>query len=892
MGMFRSLPARSSGDVSPAVLRRYAWHSHDFREVMSLTATPEQGLSISEVRKRRERYGANMLHDVARSHRTLSLRSVALHPLFWILTVLWFLSIARYFDAQTLAWIGIVITFLVVLGLTAERGLVRTLDRIRSARTRRAIVIREGKRQVISANDLVIGDIVELRPGSEVPATMRIIAAKNLNINESALTGEWYASKKHARAVPALTPIREQTSMAWSGTFVVHGKGRGVIVKTSAMVAHEESIDSYDYRTVLEEAFRHFHIAVYIFVAILAVGGAVVGVTRFGSGLGLLLSVISVLLASIPLYLPFIQSIVLGQTLKRIEAFGIQARSRYALLTASDVTHLMIDKTELLTTGSMSIMGVVHEGDITGQSSEWETNPFVFTLIDHALAATDAFVDMEHGTQVLRGDPVDRAILEAALDIGVTTYPQALIGRRIDHVPFSSERRIALGLVTVPGGGHRLCITGAPEYLLEMATRVEAQGGPKRLESSGRADYYRTVQRYAESGKQLVAVAYKEVAIDTIPENHEELRTLLRGLTMQGLMIFEDELRLEARRAVDVARALGMTILLHTGDTASAALRIAQSLGIASPDTRILTGTDMAQLSDAELTELSMRTGIFAEMVPSDKVRIISALQSVGAVVGVTGDDQSDIPTFRRANIGITLASASDAAKDAADAIVVSGGLPAVIKMIAESARAVDVMRRGSLIAATNAVVAGCAMLILMMSSISLTPLAILISIIVSGTFANALVLYSRGEVFENRIHDEGALFPEQIRWFAFFTITVRLMLFGAFVGLVSLVTLSVPLIHTVVALYLFIDMLGAGLVYTTTKYSLAYSISRRPWRALVVGIVVISALTAATTGNIIAMTPYGMVVLVGGLCLLALLFMEFGKKLFLRHLVILAEAT
>jgi len=666
------------------------WHAESYQSVLSMLGSDVDGLTPKEVEERRSAYGANAFSKKKGTTFLQRLIAQCMNPLTLVLLAA---AVITFVIGDVVD--GSVITFAlciaIFLGLFQEGRASRAFQKLEDSQVHMAFVLREGKRHEILAGELVPGDIVILQSGVQVPADMRLVDAKHLMINEAPLTGEWLAVTKALDALDVGTSLAEQNNLAWKGTFVVDGYGSGVVVATGdntevGKLSHELQ-DVLSVETPLQFEMKRVSRAMFIVIAVLVVAIFALGILRGESVSTMLITAIAIAVASIPEGLPAAVTIVLAVGMEALLRRGGLVRNLLAAETLGSATFVLTDKTGTLTEGRMAVTHIIHSEHEGGLSSEeWKDDVTSRMIFDTALCASDAFMDEISetlDTYVVRGEPMERAILEAALDIGIAPTGESARAKRSDFLSFSSENRFAAG-VFKDEQGFRMCINGAPEYILEAATHVEGARGAVVMTREQRALFAARIEKLTKEGKRVIGVGTRQVSSGTITASGEGL---IAGNTFMGLIVFHDPVRKGVSASIEAVQKAGAHVRLVTGDNPETALTIARAVGIARPHDIALTGKDIATLSDSELYTVIKTTPVFARILPRQKMRLAQILQKHGEIVAMTGDGINDAPALQKAHIGIALGSGTEVAKEASDLVLVNDSFEIVQAAIEEGRR-------------------------------------------------------------------------------------------------------------------------------------------------------------------------------------------------------------
>ncbi|PIT91109.1 hypothetical protein COU17_02355 [Candidatus Kaiserbacteria bacterium CG10_big_fil_rev_8_21_14_0_10_49_17] len=657
------------------------------------------GLSVAEVKERRAQYGANELTEEKRATVLTQIIEQLKSPLVFILLIA---GIATVFLGEYLDSIVITIVLLIniVIGTVQEGRASKAFERLTASQEHFATVIRDGKKSVVPSNTLVPGDIIEITAGGTVPADIRILKEKDLTINEAALTGEWIAVSKSHTPVSADTPLAEQHSMAWMGTLVATGSGTGVVVATGAEtqvgVIAKRLGTVKEQKTPLQKNVAQIARFMLYVISISVVGIFILGILR-GEPIGeMLLVSIAVAVAAVPSGLPAAVTIVLAIGMEAILGRGGLVRSLLAAETLGSTTVVLTDKTGTLTESRMQLSGLytlssIKQGvtDATGDNRE---------LLHMAVLSSDAFIEEgtdESGNAVIHGRPIEKAIMLAGISAGVGGTGSDC--ERLDLLQFKSSRRFAVSLNRCRKESvNALYYSGAPEALLEKSTYILDNGKRRALGESDEALCTKLLDTLTAKGLRVIGIAYRHVELESIPETfkEDESKELTQKLTFAGFLAFSDPVRPDVAESIEKVRGAGARVIMVTGDNPGTAKQIAIEAGIATEKDSVCRGSDIDEMSDAELLERLNNAVIFARVLPEQKLRIAHVLRDAGDIVAMTGDGVNDAPALRSAHIGIAVGSGTDVAKESADLVLIENSFSVITDAIAEGRRIIDNLRK------------------------------------------------------------------------------------------------------------------------------------------------------------------------------------------------------
>lgn len=668
------------------------WHAVSPEVVAKrLKVDPARGLSREEAAKQLE-IGGNKLPEPVRDTFLMRLISQFASPITFVLVLaaLATVFLAHYTDAAVIAAALLVN---VVMGLIQEGRASRAFEALKSGEAKFAVVFRDGEPLKISADELVPGDLITLGAGSAVPADVRLIEVHGLSINESALSGEWMAVEKDTEAAAEGAPLVERSGMAYAGTLVAAGAGKGIVVATGAATEigsialelgkKDESV------TPLMRDIRQVARVILIAVACIMLVIIGLGILRGLSFEETLFTAIALAVASVPEGLPAAVTVVLALGMERILKRGGLVRNLLAAETLGTTSIILTDKTGTLTEGRMTLETLI--GLSASHSEAVQSEPR--ELLRAAVLASNAYVEERPDVTgddeklVVHGRPIEQAIVLAGLKHGIAQHVCLVERPRLDELHFDSTRRFGGMLVTEDTEKHVAYLTGAPELMVGAVEKVvDGKGEERALTNTDKVYFANALAMAAREGKRVIAVA--RVATDHGAFPHEEaLPEFLRGGTLLGLLVFSDIIRPEAKLAIQDMHDAGARVLMLTGDNPETALSIARTVGIADMSERAYTGAELSGLKDDELLQVLRDHTVFARVAPADKLRIAEVLKSAGEVVAMTGDGVNDAPALRSAAIGIALGSGTDVAKEASDLVLLDNGFSVITAAIREGRR-------------------------------------------------------------------------------------------------------------------------------------------------------------------------------------------------------------
>jgi Mg2+-importing ATPase len=553
-------------------------------------------------------------------------------------------------DLTDAAIIGVILIASVALGFVNEFRAERSTARLQDGLAHTAVVVRDGRARTVPVTALVPGDLVRLTMGALVPADVRIVDARFLECDESLLTGEAMPSFKSAAPVPP-GDLGDLGSMAFMGTLVRAGSGTAVVVATGSRTQLGQvaaGLDKAAPETAFQAGLRHFSVLLMLVGGSLVASILVTGLLLHRPLLDSVLFALAIAVGITPQLLPAVVNTSLAAGARELSKRRVLVKRLVCIEDLGNVDVLVTDKTGTLTEGRILFdqsLGV-----------DGRSDPAVAVLAagmaPNAMAGTGST------------DALDAALLDAVR----TTAPAAIDGRLLDSVPFDHERRMMTALIEVGSGGRRMAIVkGAPEAVMERCTAVPPAAAA-------------VLDQLLAAGSRVVAVAAKPAgsAEHCRPEDEE-------GLELQGFLSFTDPPRLDARRSLDRLAALGIRVVIATGDHPAVAEEVAARLGFAAG--RTITGSEEDLLDDRMLAARLEDVGILARVSPQQKARAVRLLRTGGRTVGFLGDGANDSLALHAADVGISVDTATDVAKDAADVVLLEKDLGVIADGVQEGRR-------------------------------------------------------------------------------------------------------------------------------------------------------------------------------------------------------------
>ncbi|UQA55136.1 cation-translocating P-type ATPase [Polyangium aurulentum] len=679
-----------------------------------LDASSSGGLEAAEASARLEKHGKNKLPEPARKSTLVRILEQFKNPL--VLTLIAAAAIAvvvgstaaegsflsRFGDAIAILLIVILNAF---LGYYQERRAEAALDALQKLSAPNARVRRGGKVQVIAAEDVVPGDLLELEAGDAIAADARLVQTIDLATEEAALTGESSASVKDALApVPADAPLGDRVTMVFTGTTVVRGKARAVVTATGSgteLGKIGEMINSVgDQKTPLEERLDSF--GTQILRACLLLSAVLLGWGFLRGGRPwheLLLEAVSLAVAAIPEGLPAITTITLALGMQRMARRGAIVRKLPAVETLGAATVIASDKTGTLTQNEMTVRFVYaggHRYKVTGEGydphGEFKAEdgaevdqdklpaPLTYTLATAALC-NNAHLDQDKETKKWRivGDPTEGALLALSAKGNMARESVAPSHQFLHELPFDSDRK-RMTVITRDHHGREIAhVKGSVDVLLPLCVKFAADDGVRGMTDEDRHAITAEAERMSSEALRVLAICRR-----VRKQGHEE-GDVERELTFLGLVGMMDPPRAGVKEAVETCKLAGIRAVMITGDHKLTATAIAKEIGLWEEGDEAITGSELAKMGDEELARRVEHLRVFARTTAEQKLRIVRAFKSRGHVVAMTGDGVNDAPALREAHIGVAMGmGGTDVARQAGDLILADDNFATIVEAVRE----------------------------------------------------------------------------------------------------------------------------------------------------------------------------------------------------------------
>lgn len=617
-------------------------------DVLAGLETSTQGLSSAEAAARLSRCGPNSV----RTHR------VSAWSVLWrqlnnaVLALLAVTAVVSFFlgDSTQSTIIGIILVVSIGLGFVNEYRAERAAAALHSQVHHSALVRRDGRGEKIDVNELVPGDVIELSLGELVPADVRLITVNGLECNESILTGESAPVEKSTAPVLPDGGLADAADLAFMGTVVSAGSATAVVYATGRNAQFGKIAAGLGERqpeTDFQSGLRRFSYLLLRVAAVLTVLILVTNLLLRRPVIEAVLFALAIAVGITPQLLPAVVSVSLATGSRRLAKLKVLVKRLVCIEDLGDIDILITDKTGTLTEGRVTLVEAVDPG---GAASEEVLRVGLFaTDVDPAVGGTSA-------------NALDAALWDS--DPGRRTVTAGV--HRLAELPFDHTRRATSALIE-DAGGRVLVVKGAPEQVLEKCVAVPEAA-------------HRTLDGLFAQGRRVVAVASRVAPELTAITAADEA-----ALSLDGFLVFADQPKLAARDSLDRLAELGIEVKVATGDNAQVAEKVCADIGLASKAT--ITGAQLDALNDSGFEVAARNSTVFARISPEQKARIITVLRRTGRSVGFLGDGVNDALALHSADVGISVDTATDVAKDAADVVLLEKDLGVLATGVAEGRR-------------------------------------------------------------------------------------------------------------------------------------------------------------------------------------------------------------
>jgi Ca2+-transporting ATPase len=749
------------------------WHSKSTTDVLNELRTSEHGLEKHEAKKRLELYGPNKLPDSKKISYFRILIDQFKNALVIILIIAVIISffLNEYIDASVILLIVVINTF---IGFWQELKAEQAIESLRKVNPTKSLVLRDNKQHLIDSIDIVPGDILILNSGDKVGADARLLEVAELKVNESILTGEFIGEEKFTEIIEASTVVADRKNMVFSATTVESGRGKAVVVSTGeetevgkiATLVNTEKKDL----TPLQKRLNQFTSYITKITLIVIIPIIILSYFRGESWIHIFELSISLAVSAVPEGLAVIVTIALALGIKRMFKNNVLIRKLPVVEVLGSTDIICTDKTGTITTNQMTanefymFNKVVDLADTSKLTRlELEEMKDIFKLF---ILSSDA--DAEGG------DPTEIGLIKKAHELGLDSKVMREKNKRISEIPFSSEYKYMATSISDIG----MLVKGAPEKVIELCGFVRVGSKIEKLTADKKEKILKINAQIASEGGRVLALAIKKEKQEKVKHEH------LKDFIFEGLVSLIDPPRIEVAAAIKDFYAAGIRVIVITGDNELTAQAIAKKVGIKTDGA--LTGYDLDKLDEKELCEKVEKVSIYARVNSEHKLKILKALQKNGHIVAMGGDGVNDSPAIKKSDIGFSVGSGTELAKEVSDMILLDDNFATLPNAIREGRIIFQNIRNflklllssnfDEILLITTSIIVG--------APLALVPIQILwINLLTDGLPALALAVDGENEdvMKKHPNSDKDALFKGLLQFIAITGIIAFIMAFALF---------------------------------------------------------------------------------------------------------------
>ncbi len=653
-----------------------AFYQMPYEEVVKQRNSQITGLSDRDIAKNRETYGSNQLEE-----------SKSVSPVIIFFSQFKdFLVIILMVAAGISAIMGKLESTLVIVSVLILNAILGTVQHIKAEQSLKSLkalsapsskVLREGQLIEIPSAEIVVGDILIVEAGDFIAADARLIESNSLQVSESALTGESVSIEKVTEPINKdNVAIGDQVNMIFSSSHVTYGRGKAVVtgVGTDTDIGRIASLlkNAEEKATPLQRNLDSFGKKLALLIIIISAIVFGLSLYRGTPVMDSLMFAISLAVAAIPEALSSIVTIVLALGTRKLAEENAIIRKLHSVESLGSISIICSDKTGTLTQNKMTVQKIFTNHRLINVDDINKDDRLQYKLVIAGLLCSDATTTKEKEI----GDPTEIALV----DLGERLHLDEMIVRettpRISELPFDSDRKLMTTLQHIDGKAV-VFTKGAMDVLLERSSHIETAEGVRPITQQDKDIYTKMNFELANQGLRVLAFAWKEVGEETLTFAHEDEMILF------GLVAMMDPPRAESKAAVESCLAAGIKPIMITGDHKVTASAIARQISILKEGEQAVEGADIEKLTDDELIALVPKTSVYARVSPEHKIRIVSAWQTLGHIVAMTGDGVNDAPALKKADIGIAMGiTGTEVAKDAASMVLTDDNFSTIVKAI------------------------------------------------------------------------------------------------------------------------------------------------------------------------------------------------------------------
>ena len=669
------------------------WFSKTIKQTLQELQTDlEKGLTDEQINSKREEYGFNELK--AKRKKTLIQKFIEQFKDFTIIVLIiaaivsGIVGISEGEGITDTIIILIVVILNAIIGVAQESKAEKSLEALQKLSDHASKVIRNGKMEIIPSKFLLPGDVVILETGDYIPADLRIVEAINLKSQESALTGESVPVEKQVNEIKdEKIGIGDRTNMLFSSSLITYGRGKGIVVETgmNTQVGKIASMLDNTNETVTPLQEKLNTLGKTLGMAALAICAIIfiIGLFYGKEPIHMFMTAVSLAVAAIPEGLVAVSTIVLAIGVQKMVKKNAIVKKLPAVETLGSASVICSDKTGTLTQNKMTVKKLYYNNTILNIEDIKQINEEAKKLVLASMLCNDTKIAPN---LTLKGDPTETALVDMAfkLEFEPSIFEQM---PRVEEIPFDSDRKL---MTTVHKVANKYIVytKGGVDELLNCSNGYIIRGEIKYDLEEFKKEIQRHNIEMASDALRILALGYKE--LDHMPKK-EEIQKLESDLIFIGMVGMIDPPRQEAKIAVEKCKTAGIKTVMITGDHKITAIAIAKSLGILKNEEEALTGKELEEMTDEQLTNNIRNYSVYARVSPEHKVRIVKAWKAQGEIVAMTGDGVNDAPALKTADIGCAMGMVgTDVAKEAADVILTDDNFATVVSAVEEGRRIYD----------------------------------------------------------------------------------------------------------------------------------------------------------------------------------------------------------
>ena len=669
------------------------WFNKGISQVeKELQTNIKEGLTEEQVKANYEKYGMNELKQ--KKKKSLFVKFLEQFKDFMIIVLIiaaivsGAVGIAKGEGITDTIIILIVVVLNAIIGVVQESKAEKSLEALQKLSAHASKVVRNGKVAVVQSRELVPGDVVVLDTGDYVPADLRIVESANLKSQEASLTGESVPVDKNTETIDdEKVSLGDRTNMLFSSSLITYGRGKGIVVETGmntevgkiAKIISDTEGTETPLQTKLNKLGKTLGIAALAICIVIFI----IGIAYGKDVIDMFMTAVSLAVAAIPEGLAAVSTIVLAIGVQRMVKKNAIIKKLPAVETLGSATVICSDKTGTLTQNKMTVQKVFVNNEVVEAKDIKDISNELDRLMQVCTLCNDTKIGAE---RELTGDPTETALIDLGFKINFDVK-EVLELKRVKEIPFDSDRKL-MTTVNKVGEKYFVYTKGGIDELLARCNSYIVNGEIKTDLDKYKAEINKYNVDMAKDALRVLAMAYKEM--DHEPTD-EEMKNIENDLIFVGMVGMIDPPREEVKVAVEKCKTAGIKTVMITGDHKITAVAIAKALGILENEDEAITGSELEEMSDEDLTKNIRKYSVYARVSPEHKVRIVKAWQANGEIVAMTGDGVNDAPALKTADIGCAMGIVgTDVSKEAADVILTDDNFATIVSSVEEGRRIYD----------------------------------------------------------------------------------------------------------------------------------------------------------------------------------------------------------